>query len=96
MDDQTIVALYFAREERAIAATKEKYGNLCFHVAYNVLHNREDAEECVNDTYIGDVEAFVTPDNRVITPTGTDVSMTLEEPKDYYAYFRTAHNVYTP
>ncbi len=53
MDDQEIVALYFAREQRAITATEEKYGNLCYHIAYNVLHNSEDAEECVNDTYVG-------------------------------------------
>ncbi len=53
MEDFQIVELYFKRDERAIAETDAKYGNLCRHVAYNVLNNHEDAEECVNDTYAG-------------------------------------------
>lgn len=53
MEDLDIIELYFARNEQAIKETDEKYGKLCHTVAYNVLHNREDAEECVNDTYIG-------------------------------------------
>lgn len=53
MDDDKIIELYFAREERAIHETELKYGKLCQNIAYNILHNREDAEECVNDTYMG-------------------------------------------
>ena len=52
MDDLQIIALYFARDEQAIKATDAKYGKLCFHVAKNILFNKEDAEECVNDTYL--------------------------------------------
>lgn len=52
MDDQRIVELYFARSEDAIRETEAKYGRYCHSVAYNVLHSHEDAEECVNDTYI--------------------------------------------
>lgn len=51
MDDAKIVELFLARDERAIPATAEKYGNYCFSIANNILENREDAEECVNDTY---------------------------------------------
>lgn len=52
MDDSQIIELYFAREEQAIRATDEKYGKVCLHTANNLLPNREDAEECVNDTYL--------------------------------------------
>lgn len=52
MDDLQIIELYFARDEQAIKATDAKYGKLCFNVANNILFNREDSEECVNDTYL--------------------------------------------
>ena len=53
MKDNEIIDLYWARNEKAIAATKEKYGNYCHTIAFNILHNNEDAEECTNDTYLG-------------------------------------------
>ena len=53
MEDLQIIELYFARDERAIRETDRKYGKLCHGIAYNVLKNREDSEECVNDTYVG-------------------------------------------
>lgn len=53
MDDQKIIDLYFDRNEQAITETDVKYGKLCHSIAYNILSNREDSEECVNDTYIG-------------------------------------------
>lgn len=53
MEDLDIIELYFARDEQAIRETEEKYGKLCHNIAYNILHNHEDSEECVNDTYIG-------------------------------------------
>ena len=51
MEDRDIVGLYFARDESAIRETDVKYGAFCRRVARNVLTLREDAEECVNDTY---------------------------------------------
>lgn len=51
MEDQEIVALYWAREEKALAATDEKYGRPLHHTALRILAVEEDAEECVNDTY---------------------------------------------
>lgn len=51
MDDAKIVQLYWDRNEQAIPATANKYGNYCRSIAKNILGNREDAEECVNDTY---------------------------------------------
>ena len=53
MNDLNIIDLYFARDEEAIKQTDLKYGKLCHSIAYNILNNNEDSEECVNDTYIG-------------------------------------------
>ena len=65
MDDQQIIDLYFDRNEQAITETDVKYGKLCHSIAYNILSNREDSEECVNDTYIGVWNAIppTRPDN---------------------------------
>ena len=52
MDDAKIVQMYFDRDEQAVPATAEKYGNYCTSIAKNILGNHEDAEECVNDTYL--------------------------------------------
>lgn len=52
MDDVQLIELFFARDEQAIKETDKKYGKLCFRVADNLLRNKEDAEECVNDTYL--------------------------------------------
>lgn len=52
MEDREIVGLFFTRDEGAIDACREKYGKLCHSVAYNILRNLEDAEECVSDTYL--------------------------------------------
>ncbi len=53
MDDPRIIELYFERDEQAIKETDIKYGKLCRSISYNILNNNEDAEECVNDTYVG-------------------------------------------
>ncbi len=53
MDDKDIIELYFARDEKAITVTATRYKAYCLTVAQNVLGNREDAEECVNDAYMG-------------------------------------------
>ena len=52
MEDQEIVELYFRRDEQAIVQTDRKYGPYCYSVAYNVLSDQEDAQECVSDTYL--------------------------------------------
>lgn len=51
-DDQKIVDLYWSRSERAISETDDKYGSYCHSIAYGILANNEDAEECVSDTYL--------------------------------------------
>jgi len=52
MEDNKIVALYWARDEEAIRQTQIKYGRYCYAIAYSILHSREEAEECENDTYL--------------------------------------------
>lgn len=52
MDDNSIIQLYWDRNDQAIIATSEKYGHYCKAIAKNILNNEEDAEECVNDTYL--------------------------------------------
>lgn len=53
MKDSQIVDLYWQRDETAISETETKYGRFCFSIANNILHDDEDAKECVNDTYLG-------------------------------------------
>lgn len=50
--ERKIITLYRHRDEDAIRMTAEVLGGYCYTVAYNVLNSREDAEECVNDTYL--------------------------------------------
>jgi RNA polymerase sigma-70 factor (ECF subfamily) len=50
VDDLQIIDLYWARVEDAISETEKKYGRYCHSIAYHILHNEEDSEECVNDT----------------------------------------------
>lgn len=52
MDDETIVTLYWQRDEQAIAETERKYARYLHTIAYNILADREDSSECVNDTYL--------------------------------------------
>lgn len=52
MDDKQIVDLYWARSEKAIEETERKFGGYCRTVAWNILTNTADAEECVNDTWM--------------------------------------------
>lgn len=53
LEDSRIIELFFARSEQAITALSEKYGKICLKVAYKILSNYEDSEECVNDSYLG-------------------------------------------
>lgn len=51
-DDNTIIELYWARDQEAIDLTADKYGDYCYTVAWNILEDQEDSEECVNDTWM--------------------------------------------
>lgn len=53
MDDKTIIELFFQRSEHAIRELDRKYGKICKKLSYNILNNAQDAEECLNDAYLG-------------------------------------------
>ena len=53
MEDEKIIELFFARSETAIRELDSKYGKVCYSISYNILNNNLDAEECVNDAYLG-------------------------------------------
>ena len=50
-EDESIIALYWQRNELAIEETRTKYGGYLYGIAFNLLHSPEDAEETVSDTY---------------------------------------------
>lgn len=50
--DEDIIALYWHRDERAITETDKKYGKYLFTIAYNIVRDSMDCEECLNDTYL--------------------------------------------
>ncbi len=52
MQDRDIIELYYARDERAISESSDKYGSYCLGIAQRILRNMQDAEECVNDTWL--------------------------------------------
>ena len=52
MEDKDIIWLYLERSEEAISETARKFGGLLSRIAFGILRSREDAEECVNDTYM--------------------------------------------
>lgn len=52
MKDTEILDLYWAREERAVSETQKAYGNYCYSIAWHILYDKEDADECVNDTWL--------------------------------------------
>ena len=51
MEDKKIVKLLFARAENAISELSRRFGKQLYRIAYNILGNQMDAEECTNDTY---------------------------------------------
>ncbi|MCD8066106.1 MAG: RNA polymerase sigma factor [Oscillospiraceae bacterium] len=53
IDDERIIELFFARSEQGIRELDLKYGGACRALAVNILGNVQDAEECVNDVYLG-------------------------------------------
>lgn len=53
IDDEKIIELFFDRSEQAIQELDNKYGKVCHNLSYNIVNSRWDAEECVNDAYLG-------------------------------------------
>ncbi len=53
IDDEKIIEMFFERSEQGIRELDNKYGKICHNLSYNIVSNRQDAEECVNDAYLG-------------------------------------------
>ena len=53
IDDEKIIELFFKRDQQAIRELDIKYGKICHNLSYNIVNSRHDAEECVNDAYLG-------------------------------------------
>ena len=53
IDDEKIIEMFFERSEQGIRELDMKYGAICHNLSYNIVNNRQDAEECVNDAYLG-------------------------------------------
>ncbi|MBR6619247.1 MAG: sigma-70 family RNA polymerase sigma factor [Clostridia bacterium] len=53
MDDSKIIDLFFERSEQAITELSEKYSKICHKISFNILGNEADAQECVNDAFLG-------------------------------------------
>lgn len=53
IEDEKIIELFFERSEQAIRELDNRYGKVCHALSYNIVNNRQDAEECVNDAYMG-------------------------------------------
>ena len=52
MDDQEIIARFFARDEEGLTAARARYEPYCAAVARNLLTDPRDQEECLSDTWL--------------------------------------------
>lgn len=53
IEDEKIIEMFFGRSEQGIRELDIKYGKVCHKLSYNIVNSRQDAEECVNDAYLG-------------------------------------------
>ena len=58
LSDEKIIDLFWQRDEQAISQTDTKYGKYLYKIAYNILNDRLDSEECQNDTYLAAWDAI--------------------------------------
>jgi len=68
MDDNKIIELFHQRDESGIAEARDKYFHYCHSISYNILRSKEDAEECVSDTFLRAWNAIppASPDNLAV------------------------------
>ena len=67
LDDEQIIELYWSRDESAILHTDKKYRRFLYTIAYNLVHDRYDSEECLDDTYLA-VWNRIPPDRPRVFP----------------------------
>ncbi len=68
MEDEKIVELYWQRDENAIRQTEEKYGGYCRTVAWHILEDEQDTEECLSDTWMGAWSSMPTNRPKLLAP----------------------------
>lgn len=88
MEDSEIISLYWNRSEDAIRETDKKYGKLCRRIALNFLFDNEDAEECVNDTYLGVWNAIPTAKPQIFSAYICRITRNLSLKKYEYIHAR--------
>ena len=88
MDDHTIIALYWDRDQAAIPATRKKYGGYCHTVAAGILSDRRDREECLNDTWLAAWNAMPPQRPRMLSAFLARITRNLA--LDRYRYNRAA------
>ena len=52
MNDEEIIKLFEARDEKGISAAGERYGKLLRSVARGILRSEQDAEECESEALL--------------------------------------------
>lgn len=67
MEDEKIIELYWERNQSAITQTEQKYGSYCRRIADNILYDREDCEECLNDTWLRAWNSMPTERPRILS-----------------------------
>lgn len=85
MNNQELIDLYFARDEAAIAETGRRYGPMLRAIAYGILHNAADSEECENDSYLAAWNAIPPQRPRVLAAFLGRIARNIA--LDKYAYY---------
>ena len=52
MTDAEIISLFWDRDQTAITQSANQYGGYCYFIANSILKDKEDSEECLNDTWL--------------------------------------------
>lgn len=95
MNDNELIELYFARNEKAIEQTQIKYENYCHAIAENILGDEEDSKECTNDTWLKVWNAIppLRPDNLKLFIAKITRNLALNKYKERNASKRGAGNI---
>lgn len=91
MEDEKIIQLIWDREEQGLRELSDKYNNYCYSISYRIVHDEEDAMECVNDTWFRTWNA-IPPKRPAVLPgsiarfSGKDCSKSVVKQIQTYAY----------
>ena len=91
ISDEKIIDLYFSRNENAITETEKKYGRYLISIAFNILKNDQDSEECVNDAYLNTWRSI--PPNRPVSLRAYIARLTRNAAINRYDSLRSAGRV---